>query len=145
VNKKIRTALLFAATLAIFSAGYGAGVNRPDAFRDTGRSVSSGSDRFGMPKTVLHVVIIRWKPGTTAAQKQAVIDGVREMAARIPGIRNIWVKPARVGSLTWNAAFAIEFADRAAADRYANDPAHAAWAKIEEAVRANSLNVQITN
>jgi Stress responsive A/B Barrel Domain len=128
MNRKLRIALLFAAVLAIFSAGYAAGVNK-----------------FGMPKTVLHVVIIRWKPGATAAQKQAVIDGVRQMATQIPGIRNIWLKPVRVASLQWNAAFAIEFASRAAADRYANDPAHAAWARLEEIARLDSLNVQISN
>lgn len=128
MNKKLRTALLLTAVLAIFSAGYAAGANR-----------------FGMPKTILHVVIIQWKPTTTPAQKQAVIEGVRQMAARIPGIRNIWIKPARMASLKWNAAFVIEFANRAAADRYAKDPAHAAWAKLEEAARAASLNVQVTN
>jgi hypothetical protein len=128
MNGKLRIVLLFAAVLAVFSAGYAAGVNK-----------------FGMPKTVLHVVIIQWRPTATAAQKQAVIDGVRQMAASIPGIRNIWIKPARMASLKWNAAFVIEFANRAAADRYATDPAHAAWAKLEEVARLDSLNVQVTN
>jgi hypothetical protein len=128
MNKKFRIAVFFAAILAVFSAGYTAGVNR-----------------FGMPKTVMHVVIIQWKPTATPAQKQAVIDGVRQMAAQIPGIRNIWIRPARMASLKWNAAFVIEFANRAAADRYASDPAHAAWTKLEEAARLDSINVQITN
>jgi hypothetical protein len=125
---KYRVAFFLFAMLAVFSAGYAAGVNR-----------------FGMPKTVLHVVILQWKPTATSAQKQAVIDGVRQMAASIPGIRNIWIKPARMASLKWNAAFVIEFANRAAADRYATDPAHAAWARLEEVARLDSLNVQITN
>lgn len=128
MNRNLRIALLFTAILAVFSAGYTAGVNR-----------------FGMPKTVLHVVIIQWKPTATPAQKQAVIDGVRQMAAQIPGIRNVWIKPVRMASLKWNAAFVIEFANRAAADRYASDPAHAAWAKLEDAARLDSLNVQVSN
>jgi hypothetical protein len=125
---KYRVAFFLFATLAVFSAGYAAGANR-----------------FGMPKTVLHVVIIQWKPTATAAQKQAVIEGVRQMAASIPDIRNIWIKPARMASLKWNAAFVIEFANRAAADRYATDPAHAAWVRLEEIARLDSLNVQVTN
>jgi antibiotic biosynthesis monooxygenase (ABM) superfamily enzyme len=128
MKSRLRTILAFTAILVIFAAGYAAGANR-----------------FGMPKTILHVVIIRWKPGTTAAERQKVIDGVREMAASIPGIRNIWIKPARMASLKWNAAFVIEFANRAAAARYADAPSHKAWAKLEEAVRADSLNVQVTN
>jgi Stress responsive A/B Barrel Domain len=124
----LRRILALSAVLIVFSAGYAAGVNR-----------------FGMPKTILHVVIIQWKPTASAAQRQQVIDGVRQMAAEIPGIRNVWIKPARVGSLKWNTAFAIEFSSPAAAARYANNPAHAAWSKLEQAARADSLNVQITN
>lgn len=123
-----RKVALLAAAVILFGAGYAAGANR-----------------YGMPKTILHVVIIQWKPGVTPAQKRKVIDGVRQMAARIPGIRNVWLKPARVASLQWNAAFAIEFDSPAAADRYANDPAHQAWSQMEDAVREASLNVQITN
>jgi hypothetical protein len=128
MNTKCRVVIGLFAILAVFSAGYAAGVHR-----------------FGMPKTVLHVVIIRWKPDATPAQKKAVIDGVRQMAASIPGVRNIWIKPARMASLQWNTAFVIEFDSRAAADHYATDPAHAAWVKLEEAARLNSLNVQVTN
>lgn len=124
----LRRVLTICVALIIFSAGYAAGVNR-----------------FGMPKTILHVVIIQWKPTTSAAERQKVMDGVKQMAAQIPGIRNIWIKPARVGSLKWNTAFAIEFYNPAAAARYANNPAHAAWSKLEQAARQDSLNVQITN
>ncbi len=120
--------LLVLAVVGVFSAGYAAGVNH-----------------FGMPKTIVHVVIIEWKPSTTAAQKKAVVQGVRTMAEQIPGIENIWVKPVRVASLKWNYAFAIEFANQAAANRYASAPSHSAWAKLENAARLDSLNVQIGN
>jgi antibiotic biosynthesis monooxygenase (ABM) superfamily enzyme len=128
MKSRLRTMIAFTAILVIFAAGYAAGANR-----------------FGMPKTVLHVVVIQWKPGSSAADRKKVMEGVRQMAAAIPGIRNVWIKPARMASLKWNAAFVIEFANRAAAARYADAPAHKAWARLEEAVRADSLNVQITN
>ena len=128
MKSRLRGFLILIALLSVFTVGYAAGLNR-----------------FGMPKTILHVVIIQWKPGTSAADRQKVIDGVREMAVRIAGIRNIWIKPVRIGSLRWNTAFAIEFENQAAANRYANDPNHAAWDKLEEATRADSLNVQISN
>lgn len=128
MKPKPHTIFLLIALLAIFASGYAAGVNR-----------------FGMPKTILHVVVIQWKPTTTPAQKRAVIDGVRQMAARIPGIRNVWLKPVRIASMKWDTAFAIEFSSHAAADRYASDPTHAAWAKLEQTARLDSLNVQIGN
>lgn len=128
VKRKPFYILLLVALVGVFSVGYAAGVNH-----------------FGMPKTIMHVVIIEWKPKTTAAQKKAVIEGVRKMAENIPGIENIWVKPVRVASLKWNYAFAIEFANQAAANRYAKAPVHSAWAKLERAARLDSLNVQISN
>jgi hypothetical protein len=128
MKPKPRTLLLLVAILAFFSAGYAAGLNH-----------------FGMPKTIVHVVIIQWKPTTTAAQRQAVINGVRNMAEHIPGILNIWLKPVRVASLTWNYAFVIEFANQAAANRYATAPIHRAWSKLEQAARLDSLNVQVSN
>ena len=124
----LRIGLVLCAVLVVFSVGYAAGMNR-----------------YGMPKTLIHVVIIQWKPTTSMAERQKVIDGVKQMAAAIPGIEDIWIKPVRVGSLKWNTAFAIEFANQAAANRYANNPVHAAWSKLEQVAREDSLNVQISN
>lgn len=124
----MRMALALCAALLVFSAGYAAAVNH-----------------YGMPKTLIHVVIIQWKPTTTMAERQKVIDGVKQMAASIPGIENIWIKPVRIASLTWNTAFVIEFANQAAANRYASSPVHAAWSKLEQAARQDSLNVQVSN
>lgn len=128
MKHRLRTILALTAILIVFAAGYAAGANR-----------------YGMPKTVLHVVIIQWRPGTSAADRQRVIEGVRRMAAELPGIRNIWIKPVRMASLKWNAAFVIEFDNQAAADRYAASAAHKAWAQLEESMRADSLNVQVSN
>ena len=75
----------------------------------------------------------------------AAIDGVKTMAAEIPGIKNIWIKSTRVQPQDYNAAFAIEFEDKAAADRYVDHPAHKAWAKIYQPVHEESRSQQITN
>jgi len=104
-----------------------------------------GSNRYGQPKTIIHVVEVQWRPGVTAAQKQQVLDGIRNMAAQIPGIENIWVKPARLEPRDFSTAFAIEFKDRAAADAYAESAAHDAFDKIYVPLRANSLSIQVTN
>jgi len=104
-----------------------------------------GSSRYGQPKTIIHVVEVQWRPGVTAAQKQQVLDGIRNMAAQIPGIENIWVKPARLEPRDFSTAFAIEFKDRAAADAYAESAAHDAFDKIYVPLRANSLSIQVTN
>ena len=97
------------AAAALFSSGYVAGQNR-----------------FGQPKTIIHVVEIKWNPGVPDADKQQALEGVKEMAAKIPGIKNIWIKAERLQPRDFSDAFAIEFRDRAAADAYAESPLHKA-------------------
>src|SRR5579862_9780330 len=56
----------------------------------------SGQNRVGQPKTIIHVVEIQWNPGVPQMEKDAAINGVKEMAAKIPGVKNVWVKAERL-------------------------------------------------
>jgi hypothetical protein len=105
----------------------------------------TGQNKFGQPKTVLHLAMIKWNPGVSDAQKQQVLDGVKDMAAKIPGIKNVWIKGERLQPRDFNAAFAIEFKDRDAADTYAESPLHAAWEAQYVPLRAASISEQVTN
>ena len=58
--------------------------------------VAVGQQTVGQPKTVLHVVALKWKPEATDEQKTAAIEGLKTMAGTVPGIKNIWVKADRV-------------------------------------------------
>lgn len=104
-----------------------------------------GSNHYGQPKTIIHVVEVKWKPDVTDAQKQQVLDGIKKMAAETPGIENIWLKPARVQPRDFSTAFVIEFKDRAAADAYAESAAHKAFDEMYVPLRADSLSIQVTN
>jgi hypothetical protein len=125
-NPRILIVAIFAGTL--FFAGYAAGQNR-----------------FGQPKTILAISLIKFRPGVSDADGQKAIDGVKQMAAQIPGIKNIWLKPARMEPRDFDAAFVIEFVDRAAADRYADSPIHEEWSKQLQLIRLTSISPQITN
>ena len=100
---------------------------------------------FGTPKTIIHVSIIQWKAGVSAADKKQVLDGVKEMAAKIPGMRNVWTKAIRVQPEGYHDAFVIEFENQAAADRYATHPVHDAWTEALAKIREASISPQITN
>ena len=115
-----------------------------------------GANKFGEPRSIVHVVTILWKEDSTAAQRQAALDGVKKMAAAIPGVKNVWIKKLRVQGngpaakdgkpgRAYDDAFAIEFADQAAADRYVEHPAHLEWNKTYLAIREESRSHQITN
>lgn len=107
--------------------------------------VAVGQQKYGEPKTVLHVVALKWTPEATDEQKQRALDGIKDMAATIPGIKNIWLKTDRLQPREYSAAFAIEFESREAADAYAEHPAHEQWYQIYIPLRAESRSLQVTN
>jgi hypothetical protein len=105
----------------------------------------AGQNRFGQPKTILHVVELKWNPAASDADKQRALEGIKDMAAKIPGIKNVWIKGERMQPRDFNAAYAIEFRDRAAADAYAESPVHAAWEVQYVPLREASVSIQVTN
>lgn len=105
----------------------------------------TGQNKFGQPKSVIHLVIIKWKADVPDAEKQKVIDGVKEMAGKIPGIKNVWLKADRIQPRDFGTAFVIEFENRAAADAYAESPIHNAWADHYLPLREESRSIQVTN
>jgi hypothetical protein len=100
---------------------------------------------FGTPKTIIHVSVIQWKEGVSAADKQKALDGVKEMAAKIPGMKNVWTRAIRVQPEGYHDAFVIEFENQAAADVYAKHPAHDTWTEALTKIREASISPQITN
>ena len=108
-----------------------------------------GQNRYGQPKSVVHLVSLKWKADASPEARQKAIDGVKTMAEKMPGIKNIWLKTLRVQSPSqdrpFDAVFAIEFADEAAAKAYGEHPAHAEWEKIYIPVRDESRSSQASN
>lgn len=107
--------------------------------------IVTGANRFGQPKSVLHVVTVRWKADSTEQQRQGAIQGVARMASEIPGIKNVWTKTLKVQGENFNAAFVMEFSDEAAFKAYADAPAHREWEKLYLPIRDRSTTHDITN
>lgn len=110
-----------------------------------GAGLSIAANKYGTPSSIVHVVTIKWKADSTPEQRTEALEGVKKMAAEIPGIKNVWIKATKVQPREYNAAFVIEFEDKAAADRYVDHPAHRAWEKGYLAIREESTSHQITN
>ena len=128
ITKAAKTLGATLLALALFAGGYIAGQNR-----------------FGQPKTVIHVVEIKWNPGISDVDKQRVLQGVKDVAGKVPGVKNVWLKADRLEPRDFNAAFAIEFQSREAADAYAESAAHDAWDRLYVPLRAASVSIQVTN
>jgi len=122
---------------ALFVSGAAAGALRAPS--------TAGQNRFGQPKTVLHVVVYRFREDTSNNDREKAIEGIKDMAAKIPGIKNIWVKTERNQARDFSGVYAIEFASAEAAADYAENPVHEAWSKSWQQVRENSLSFQVSN
>jgi len=130
MEKRTAVAGAVACAALIFSAGFAAG---------------QAKNQFAQPKTVLQVSLIKWKKGVSDSDKQKAMDGVKDMAAQIPGIKTIWLKTDRMQPRDYDTAFAIEFASRDAANAYAESPIHEKWSKAYLEIREASISPQLTN
>ncbi len=110
-----------------------------------GAGILVGQNRFNKPKSIIHVVTIKWADNVTDAQKQSVAGAVDAMAGKIPGITNVWTTPLKVQGEGYTGAFVIEFKDKAAFDAYADHPAHREFEKVYLPLRGRSTTHDITN
>jgi antibiotic biosynthesis monooxygenase (ABM) superfamily enzyme len=123
--------------VALFAAGVALGSLHADNV--------SAQNKFGQPKTVLHVVVYKFKDATSENDRQKALDGIKDLARKIPGVKNIWLKTNRNQIRDFSGVYAIEFTSAETAADYAESPAHEAWAKQWESLRENSLSFQISN
>ena len=77
--------------------------------------------------------------------RQEALAGIKDMAAKIPGVKNIWLKTERNQLRDFSGVYVIEFTSAEAAADYAEHPLHETWRKKWEALRENSLSFQVSN
>jgi hypothetical protein len=106
------------------------------------------------PKTVIHVVTIQWKPGTTEEQIQSAIGGAEAAAKLFPGIKNLWLRSFKVqgmpigdcpGAQPVTHAIVMEFESEKALQDYHNSEAQKAFYKVYLPHRGESRTHDITN
>ena len=126
MNSISRKILLFCATATVLALG-----------------VVAGQDKFGQPKSILHIITVQWTTESTPEQRQAALDGVKTMASQIPGVTNVWLKTIKVQGK--DAVIVMEFKDQAAFDAYTDHPAHKKWEEIYLPIRGQSHTHDISN
>lgn len=102
------------------------------------------------PKSVIHVVTVAWKEGTTPEQIQAALDGAQALPAAFKGITRVWTKALKVQNtrettIKRTHAIVMEFTDEAALKAYADSDAQKAWYKVYLPIREQSTTHDITN
>ncbi|MBI1898538.1 MAG: Dabb family protein [Acidobacteria bacterium] len=97
------------------------------------------------PSTVIHVVTIKWKDGTTPEQIQKALDGVNTLAQMYPGIQRIWTRALKVQGPGMTHAVVMEFASEKGLKEYADSAAQKKWYEVYLPIRAESITHDITN
>lgn len=102
------------------------------------------------PNSVIHVVTVAWKEGTTPAQIQAALDGAKALPAAFPGITRVWTKAIKVQNppgtqVPRTHVIVMEFKDEQALADYAKSDAQKEWYKVYMPIRNQSTTHDITN
>ncbi len=96
------------------------------------------------PKSVIHIVTVKWKEGTTEAQIKAALDGVQKLPAAYKGITRVWTRAIKVqGDKTH--VMVMEFADEAALAAYTDSAAQKEWYLAYLPIRDASTTFDVTN
>ncbi len=145
--KKFILPVLVVAGLA--ALGPAVGFAQDEAKKKSKKAAPAASE--AMPKTVIHVVTVKWKDGTTEEQIKAALDGVKALPKSYPGITRVWTRsikvqnPSEVKEKKRTHAFVMEFASEQALKDYHNSPAQLEWYKSYEPIRDQSTTHDITN
>lgn len=96
------------------------------------------------PKSVIHVVTVSWKAGTTPEQIKAALDGAQKLPAAYKGISRVWTRTVKAqGDRTH--AIVMEFASEQALKDYTDSDAQKEWYKAYLPIRERSTTFDISN
>jgi Stress responsive A/B Barrel Domain len=137
MKSEMKRSMHVALGVALFLAGAAAGSLRARS--------AAVVNRFGQPKTVLHIVVYKFRDNVSNYDQEKAINGIKDMAGKIPGIKNVWLKTERNQIKDFSGVYAIEFTSAEAAADYAESPIHEAWSKTWQEQRENSLSFQVSN
>lgn len=111
-------------------------------FLSLGVATATAAD--AAPKSVIHVVSVKWKADATPEQVKAALDGVHALQKGYPGITRVWTNTIKKQG-DWSAVFVMEFASEQALKDYANSPAQQEWYKLYTPIRDRSNSHDVTN
>ena len=102
------------------------------------------------PKSVIHVVTVAWKDGTTPEQIKAALDGAQKLPGQFKGITHVWTNAIKVQNLSEakvkkTHVIVMEFASEQALKDYAGSDAQKEWYKVYQPIHDVSTTFDITN
>jgi opacity protein-like surface antigen len=98
------------------------------------------------PKTVIHVITIKWNGDAKPAQIDQAIKAAEALPSQYPGITRVWTKPIKKQIPDdYNTVIVMEFSSEDALQKYAGSPAQKKWYDVYMPIREESRTSDITN
>jgi antibiotic biosynthesis monooxygenase (ABM) superfamily enzyme len=99
-----------------------------------------------MPKTVIHVITVKWKADATPAQINKALEAAAALPSQYPGITHVWTKPIKKQLPEgYTQIIVMEFASENALNQYAGSSAQKKWYEVYMPIREESRTSDITN
>ncbi len=96
------------------------------------------------PKSVIHVITVKWRADASPAQIEKAIKAAETM--NYPGLKNVWTKPIKMQLPEgYKSIIVMEFESEQALKDYAGSAAQKAWYAVYMPVREESRTHDITN
>jgi hypothetical protein len=98
----------------------------------------------GKPKTVIHVITVQWKAGTTQEQIDKALRAAENL--NYPGLKNVWTRPIKMQLPEgYKNIIVMEFQSEDALKKYADSDAQKKWYEVYMPIREESRTHDITN
>ena len=98
------------------------------------------------PKTVIHVITVKWKSDATPAQINKALEAVNSLPSQYKGITHVWTRPIKKQVPEgYNHVIVMEFATEDALKQYVDSPAQKAFYEVYMPIREESRTSDITN
>lgn len=98
------------------------------------------------PKTVIHVISVKWKPDAKPEQIEKAVAMARSLPSEYPGIKHVWAKAIKKQIPEgYNDVIVMEFASEDALKQYAGSAAQKKWYDVYMPIREESRTSDITN
>jgi antibiotic biosynthesis monooxygenase (ABM) superfamily enzyme len=98
------------------------------------------------PKTVIHVITVKWKSDASQAQIDRALQTVAALPSKYPGIKHVWTKPIKKQIPEgYSTVIVMEFADESALKEYVDSPAQKSFYDAYMPIREESRTSDISN
>ncbi|MBM3736995.1 MAG: hypothetical protein FJW39_14535 [Acidobacteria bacterium] len=97
------------------------------------------------PKSVIHVINVKWKKEATKEQIKAALDGLEALHKSYPGMKRVWTNTFKLQLDGFSQVIVMEFESRESLDKYTGSEAQKNWYKLYLPIREESRTNDITN